>query len=194
MSETNPIWVPSAERVASATITAFTRRAEARWSRNFPDYAALHRWSIEHPEEFWVSVWDECGVIGERGEVVLVDGHKMPGAQWFPQARLNFAENLLRRRDAREAMVFWGEDRAKQRWSWEELYLEVARVARALAEAGVTRGDRVAAYMPNMPHTIIAMLATASLGAIFTSASPDFGVQGVLDRFGQTEPNSEVGS
>ncbi|MFC4487979.1 acetoacetate--CoA ligase [Tepidiphilus baoligensis] len=188
MSETNPIWVPSAERVASATITAFTRHVEARWNRSFPDYAALHRWSIEHPEEFWVSVWEECGVIGERGEVVLVDGHKMPGARWFPQARLNFAENLLRRRDTREAMVFWGEDRVKQRWSWEELYLEVARVARALAEAGVTRGDRVAAYMPNMPHTIIAMLATASLGAIFTSASPDFGVQGVLDRFGQTEP------
>ncbi|MBP6998930.1 MAG: acetoacetate--CoA ligase [Tepidiphilus sp.] len=188
MSETNPIWVPSAERVASATITAFTRHVEARWSRNFPDYAALHRWSIEHPEEFWVSVWDEGGVIGERGEVVLVDGHKMPGARWFAQARLNFAENLLRRRDGREAMVFWGEDRVKQRWSWEELYLEVARVARALAEAGVTRGDRVAAYMPNMPHTVIAMLATASLGAIFTSASPDFGVQGVLDRFGQTEP------
>ncbi|WP_142805212.1 acetoacetate--CoA ligase [Tepidiphilus sp. J10] len=188
MSETNPIWVPSAERVASATITAFTRHVEARWNRSFPDYAALHRWSIEHPEEFWVSVWDECGVVGERGEVVLVDGHKMPGARWFPQARLNFSENLLRRRDTREAMVFWGEDRVKQRWSWEELYLEVARVARALAEAGVTRGDRVAAYMPNMPHTIIAMLATASLGAIFTSASPDFGVQGVLDRFGQTEP------
>ena len=188
MSETNPIWVPSAERVASATITAFTRHVEARWNRSFPDYAALHRWSIEHPEEFWVSVWEECGVIGERGEVVLVDGHKMPGARWFPQARLNFAENLLRRRDTREAMVFWGEDRVKQRWSWEDLYLEVARVARALAEAGVTRGDRVAAYMPNMPHTIIAMLATASLGAIFTSASPDFGVQGVLDRFGQTEP------
>ena len=188
MEETNPIWVPSAERVATATITAFTRHVEARWNRSFPDYAALHRWSIEHPEEFWVSVWEECGVIGERGEVVLVDGHKMPGARWFPQARLNFAENLLRRRDTREAMVFWGEDRVKQRWSWEDLYLEVARVARALAEAGVTRGDRVAAYMPNMPHTIIAMLATASLGAIFTSASPDFGVQGVLDRFGQTEP------
>lgn len=188
MSETNPIWVPSAERVASATITAFARHVEARWNRSFPDYAALHRWSIEHPEEFWVSVWDECGVIGERGEVVLVDGHKMPGARWFPQARLNFSENLLRRRDTREAMVFWGEDRVKQRWSWEDLYLEVARVARALAEAGVTRGDRVAAYMPNMPHTIIVMLATASLGAIFTSASPDFGVQGVLDRFGQTEP------
>ncbi|MBI5781304.1 MAG: acetoacetate--CoA ligase [Rhodocyclales bacterium] len=188
MSETTPIWVPSAERVAAATITGFTRRAEERWSRSFPDYAALHRWSINHPEEFWVSVWGEGGVIGERGEVVLVDGDKMPGARWFPQARLNFAENLLRRRDGREAMVFWGEDRVKQRWSWEELYLEVARVAQALTEAGVTRGDRVAAYMPNMPHTVIAMLATASLGAIFTSASPDFGVQGVLDRFGQTEP------
>ncbi len=183
-----PLWQPSAERIAAANITAFTRRAEARWSRQFPDYAALHAWSVEHPEHFWTSVWEFGGVVGERGERVLVDGGRMPGARWFPEARLNFAQNLLRSRDDSDALVFWGEDKVRNRLTRGELYREVARFAAALREQGVSKGDRVAAYMPNMPETVIAMLATASIGAVFTSASPDFGVQGVLDRFGQTEP------
>ncbi len=183
-----PMWTPSAERVASANITAFARAAEARWDLRLPDYAALHAWSVGSPEQFWTSVWEFGGVVGERGERVLVDGDRMPGAKWFPEARLNFAQNLLRSRDERDALVFWGEDEVKNRLTHGELYRAVARFAAALREQGVGPGDRVAAYMPNMPETVVAMLAAASIGAIFTSASPDFGVQGVVDRFGQTEP------
>ncbi|MDP2824096.1 MAG: acetoacetate--CoA ligase, partial [Sulfuritalea sp.] len=147
-----------------------------------------HAWSIEHPEEFWVSVWEFGEVRGEMGATVVVDREKMPGAQWFPEARLNFAENLLRRRDAADALVFWGEDKVKGRASHAELHRAVAQTAAALRAMGVTRGDRVAAYLPNLPAAVVAMLAAASIGAIFSSASPDFGVQGVLDRFGQIEP------
>ncbi|THF60846.1 acetoacetate--CoA ligase [Pseudothauera rhizosphaerae] len=183
-----PLWQPSAERIAAAGITDFARRAEARWGVTLPDYEALHAWSVNRPEEFWTSVWEYGDVVGERGATVLVDGDRMPGARWFPEARLNFAQNLLRSRDEGDALVFWGEDRVKNRLSHGELYRAVAHFAAALREQGVGKSDRVAAYMPNMPETIVAMLAAASIGAIFTSASPDFGVQGVLDRFGQTGP------
>ena len=183
-----PLWTPSAERIAEANLTAFAQQAEKRWGTNLPGFDALHAWSVAKPEEFWVSVWEFGKVIGSRGERVLVNGDRMPGAQWFPDARLNFAQNLLRSRDSSDAIVFWGEDEVKNRLSHSELYRAVARFAAALREMGVVKGDRIAAYMPNMPETVIAMLAAASIGAIFTSASPDFGVQGVLDRFGQTEP------
>ncbi len=183
-----PLWTPSPERIAAASVTAFARAAEARWGVKLADYGALYDWSVAAPEDFWVSVWEDGGVIGERGERVLVDGERMPGAKWFPDAKLNFAQNLLRTRDATDALVFWGEDKVKNRLSHGELYRAVAQFAAALREQGVVKGDRVAAFMPNMPETVIAMLATASIGAIFTSASPDFGVQGVLDRFGQTAP------
>ncbi len=188
LHEDKPLWEPSAERIASANVTAFRLAAEKRWGVSLPDYAALYDWSVAHPEQFWVSVWEEGGVVGHRGERVLVDGDRMPGAKWFPDAKLNFARNLLRSRDAHDAIVFWGEDRVMNRMSHGELYRAVAHFVAALREMGVGQGDRVAAYMPNMPETVIAMLAAASIGAIFTSASPDFGVQGVLDRFGQTEP------
>lgn len=184
-----PLWQPSAERIASSNLTAFMRAAGARWGRVFPDYPALHQWSVDKPEEFWVSVWDFCGIVAEtRGERVLIHGDKMPGASWFPEARLNFAQNLLRRRDTADALVFWGEDKVKRRLTHAELYRAVAQLAAALRAQGVKPGDRIAAIMPNMPESVIAMLATASLGAIFSSCSPDFGVQGVLDRFGQIEP------
>ncbi len=183
-----PLWQPSAERIAGANVTAFRLAAEQRWGVSMPDYDVLYAWSVAQPEQFWVSVWEDGDVIGERGEAVLVDGERMPGAKWFPQARLNFAQNLLRARDDHDALVFWGEDKVQNRMSHGELYRAVAHLAAALREQGVVAGDRVAAYMPNMPETLVAMLAAASIGAIFTSASPDFGVQGVLDRFGQTEP------
>jgi acetoacetyl-CoA synthetase len=182
------VWQPSAARVAAANVTAFAREAEVRWNRSLPDYATLHRWSVEQPEEFWTSLWQVGGVIGEMGGTVVENRDAMPGARWFPEARLNYAENLLRRRDEADALVFWGEDKVRRRLSHAELYHRVARLAAAMRAEGIVAGDRVAAFMPNMPETVIAMLAAASIGATFTSASPDFGVQGVLDRFGQVEP------
>lgn len=182
------LWWPSAARIAAAPITAFMHSVNARWGIDCTTYASLWRWSVAQPEAFWTSVWDECGVIGERGESVLENGEKMPGARWFPQARLNYAQNLLRRRDNGDALVFWGEGKVKRRLSYQDLYTQVSLFAQALKAEGVGKGDRVAGFLPNMPEAIIAMLATASLGAIWSSASPDFGTQGVLDRFGQIEP------
>ncbi len=177
-----PMWTPDAERAAQTAMARFMREA------GHADYASLHRWSVAHAEEFWNRLWDFCGVIGERGGATLVDGGRMPGARWFPQARLNFAENLLRGRGRGDAIVFWGEERIKRRLSHDQLHALVSRLAQALADAGVKKGDRVAGYLPNLPESTAAMLATASLGAVWSSCSPDFGVQGVLDRFGQIEP------
>jgi len=177
------MWQPSAARVAAANLTAFAARA------GLPaDYARIHRWSIEQPEAFWSLLWDFCAVRGEKGSVVLADGDKMPGARWFPEARLNYAQNLLRRRDDGAALVFWGEDKLMRRMGRGDLYRRVARLALAMKNEGVVAGDVVAAYMPNMPETLITLLAASAIGAVFTSASPDFGVQGVLDRFGQVNP------
>ena len=183
------LWQPSKERIARSNVSAFIRLVNKRWQAGVADSDALYQWSVNQPEQFWVCVWDFCGVIAEsRGERVLLDADKMPGARWFPDARLNFAQNLLRKRDAQCALVFWGEDKVRRRMSFAELHDAVSRTAQALAAAGVMPGDRVAAFMPNMPETIIFMLAAASLGAIWSSCSPDFGIQGVLDRFGQIEP------
>ena len=183
-----PLWIPSPERSARAHVTAFMKLVAERHGVPIPDYAALHAWSVTNLEAFWLALWDFGGVIGERKGAVLVDRDRMPGARFFPDSRLNFAENLLRHRHRSEALVFRGEDKVRRRLTGGELYDEVSRMQQALAAAGVGEGDRVAAFMPNMPETVIAMLAAASLGATFTSCSPDFGVQGVLDRFGQVEP------
>jgi acetoacetyl-CoA synthetase len=184
-----PLWQPSPERVARANLTAFMREARQRWNATAGDYSSLYQWSVSEPEQFWQTVWSFCKVIGARGDgPVLTDGNTMLGAKWFPEARLNFAENLLRRRDRATALVFWGEDRLKSRVTYGELYAEVSRLSQALRAAGITPGDRVAGYLPNLPGTVIAMLAAASIGATWSSCSPDFGVQGVLDRFGQIEP------
>ncbi|HEX5126936.1 MAG TPA: acetoacetate--CoA ligase [Rhodocyclaceae bacterium] len=187
-SDTGPLWQPDPARVARTRLTAFVQFVEQRYALKLNGYPALHRWSVTQREDFWSVLWDFCGVIGDKGERVLIDGDKMPGTRWFPDAKLNFARNLLRSQHDSEAIVFRGEEEVQRRITHAELYREVARMAAALRDAGVGPGDRVAAYMPNMPETVIAMLATASLGAIFSSASPDFGVQGVLDRFGQIEP------
>jgi len=183
------LWKPSAERIARSNITAFIAQVNARWQAGATDHASLYEWSIREPERFWESVWDYAGIVGEKGAApFLVDGARMPGAKWFPNARLNFAENLLRRRDDQVAMVFWGENKVKRQLSFRELHEQVSRLAQALRAVGVGPGDRVAGFMPNMPETITAMLAATSIGAIWSSCSPDFGVQGVLDRFGQIEP------
>ena len=184
-----PLWRPSDERVASAGITRFAQGANERYGVPTGDYRALHRWSIEHPVDFWGEVWDFSEVVAaHRGEQVLRGGDRMPGAQWFPQARLNYAENLLRRRDETTALVFRGEDRVHTEMTFAELYRRVSAVAQGLRAAGIRSGDRVAGYLPNMPEALIAMLASASIGAVWSSCSPDFGVQGVVDRFGQIAP------
>jgi acetoacetyl-CoA synthetase len=185
-----PLWVPPPERVAGANLTAFMKFVNERHGTSLSGYDALHRFSIERMEDFWVAVWDFCGVVaGTRGRTVIADKGKMPGARFFPDASLNFAENLLRHGDREgDAIVFWGESRVRSRLTRAQLRDQVSRLQQALEAAGVRPGDRVAAFMPNMPETVVAMLATASLGATFTSCSPDFGVQGVVDRFGQVEP------
>jgi acetoacetyl-CoA synthetase len=185
------LWQPSPERVAAANMTAFAARAAVATGRPLPDYASLWRWSVDDKEAFWRELWDYAGVVGERGARTLADRDRMPGARWFPDARLNFAENLLAGRAAepeRGALVFRGEDKVERAMTNRELLALVSRLAQALAAAGVGEGDRVAAYLPNMPEALAAMLAAVSRGAIWSSCSPDFGVQGVLDRFGQIEP------
>ncbi len=187
--QAKPLWSPSAQRVAEASTTRFMARVNERHGLALATYHELWQWSTANLEPFWTELWDFSGVIAEsRGNRVLADGDKMPGARFFPDARLNFAENLLRGDGEGDAIVFWGEDKVKRRLAYRALREAVSRLQQALEKAGVGEGDRVAAFMPNMPETVIAMLATASLGATFTSCSPDFGVQGVLDRFGQVEP------
>ncbi len=188
MIDDQPLWIPSPDRVAAANMTRFIERVNSRHGLKIADYDALYQWSIEHKENFWCMVWDFCGIVGERGERVLVDGDDIEKARWFPEARLNFAENLLRKRDSAVAMHFRAEDQVEYRLSWQDLYAQTASVAAWLAACGVEPGDRVAAYLPNLPEAVVAMLAATSQGAVWTSTSPDFGVDSVVDRFGQTEP------
>lgn len=184
------LWEPSAEQIADTHLVAFMDFLGGRLGRRFVDYADLHAFSIADRAAFWDAVWDWCGVVGEKGATVLADDG-MPGARFFPEARLNFAENLLApwmEVDEAEALIFRGEDGSSLRLSGRDLRNLVSRLQQWLAAQGVGVGDRVAAMMPNRPETIACMLAATSLGAIWSSCSPDFGVQGVLDRFGQIEP------
>jgi acetoacetyl-CoA synthetase len=189
MSAEAPVWIPSPERVRQANLTAFADFLRAKNIGSPSDFAALYRWSVESPAEFWPAVWEFCGVIASRPwDRAAVDLDRMPGTRWFEGARLNFAENLLRYRDDQPAVIFWNESGERRRLSFAELLAEVSHVAAALRRAGIGAGDRVAAWMPNVPETLIAMLAAASLGAMWSSCSPDFGAKGVLDRFGQIQP------
>ena len=186
---TTPIWTPPRERVDAANLTRFMRFVGQRYGAPGDDYAGLYRWSVERPAEFWPAVWEFCGVVASRRwDEVLVDGERMPGARWFTGSRLNFAENLLRRRDGSPALVFRSEHGVSRSMTRAELQDAVARTASALRALGVGPGDRVAGFMPNLPETVIAMLGSASIGAAWSSCSPDFGVNGVLDRFGQIGP------
>ena len=186
----NPVlWTPSPERVAASNMTAFRKRIAEAEGVTLPDYAALHDWSVRHPQQFWPQVWDFCGLKAETlGERVLVDGNRMPGAQFFPDAKLNFAENLMRRNDDARLLSFWGEDKVKREMTAAELHALVSRLQQYLRDQGIGKGDRVAGFVANTPETLAAMLAVTSLGAVWSSCSPDFGVAGVLDRFGQVEP------
>ena len=185
---TEPLWRPSETRIENANITRLIQSINQQQNFSFQSYADMHEYSITYPQQFWSELWNFASVIGEKGEEVLIKPDKMPGAKWFPQARLNYAENLLRLRNENPAIIFCGEDKVKLSYSWNELYDTVSRCVQALRACGVGKGDRVAAYMPNMPQTIIFMLAASSIGAVWSSCSPDFGVQGVIDRFGQIEP------
>ncbi len=188
MSAEQPIWTPSLFRIADANLTRFIVFAGERGAPT-SEYSALHDWSVTEPAAFWQALWDFSGVVGERGDGPLLEqGDRMPGARWFPRARLNFAENLLRGPDAEPAIVFRNERGERRELSWKDLRSEVARVAAGLRADGVAAGDVVAGFLPNLPEAVIAMLAAASIGATWTSCSPDFGIQGVLDRFGQVKP------
>lgn len=188
----NPLWQPSTAAIDAARITDFMRFLALRehsWKQlGSQDYQQLHAWSVAHSDRFWAAIWDYFEVIGQPSSTIVAQPEQLPGARWFADARLNFAENLLRYRDDHLALIFRTEQGLRQQLTYAELYHEVAACAAAMLALGITVGDRVAAVMPNMPETIIAMLACSSLGAIWSSCSPDFGVQGVLDRFGQIEP------
>ncbi|MEY9831121.1 acetoacetyl-CoA synthetase [Sinorhizobium fredii] len=188
MQTDRPLWVPDAETLARSPMAEFMAWCEERFGRRFSDYDAFHQWSVTERGDFWTAVWEHCGVIGERGDQALINGERMLEARFFPEAKLNFAENLLRGSGGDAALVFRGEDKVRYRLSWDELRSLVSRLQQALKAQGIGVGDRVAAMMPNLPETIALMLATASVGAIWSSCSPDFGEQGVLDRFGQIGP------
>ncbi len=188
-----PLWQPTENQIRQSNMSRFMAHVAERWGVDISSTDALHAFSISEREKFWQSIIDFAGIKAETwgdggGERVLLDADKMPGAVWFPDARLNFAENMLGRRDGADAMVFWGEDRVRRRMSFAQVHDQVSVLAQALRDLGIGHGDRVAGYLPNMPETIIAMLATSSIGAVWSSCSPDFGVKGVLDRFGQIEP------
>jgi acetoacetyl-CoA synthetase len=184
---TTPIWQPSPERIAASNLRRFIDVNRARLRGD--DYAALYAWSIEKPAEFWAGVWDFCGIRAAAPyRTVLRDGDRMPGAKWFEGARLNFAENLLEHGATGVALVFCNERDERFSLTWDELRAQAASLADHLRELGVGRGDRVAGFVANRPEAIVAMLATASIGAVWSSCSPDFGVDAVLDRFGQIRP------
>lgn len=188
MAAEQPLWRPSKEAVEASSMTRFRRAANERYGLQLGDYPALHAWSIDNLPGFWDLMWDFAGVVGEKGAPVLEHGERMPGARFFPNARLNFAENLMRRRGPAPAMIFRGEDKVSYQISFDELHALVSRLQQALRAAGVGKGDRIAVMLPNMPESVAIMLAAASIGAIFSSCSPDFGERGVIDRFGQTKP------
>src|SRR6185503_3512899 len=183
------LWTPSDERKEASNLRRFAAFASRRTGREFPDYQSLHRWSVEDPAGFWKAVWDFCEVV-QGGQVLSVlEEPRLPGARWFRGAELSFSENLLRHRGSRPALVSAGEDEGfRAAMTFDELADQVARLRAGLLRLGVRPGDRVAAFTPNGTEAVAAFLAAASLGAVWSSCSPDFGVEGVVDRFGQIGP------
>ncbi len=189
-AEQQPLWEPSREQREGATMTRFMRWACERHGRRFADYEELRRWSLQELEEFWADIWSFCGVRASQPYERVLDSRAMPGTRWFAGAQLNYAENMLLRdrRAEQVAVLHASELRPLQELTWGELSRQVASVAGGLRELGVQRGDRVVAYMPNIPETLVAFLASASIGAIWSSAAPEFGARSVIDRFAQIEP------
>ena len=183
------LWKPAEDQIKKTNMYRFMNFINKKYNQNFSAYAPLYEWSINNLSDFWGAFWEFADVIHSKPfDQVVDDPTKMPGARWFSGAKLNFAENLLRYRDNRLALVFKGEGRQSVKITYAELYDEVARLAQSLKEAGIQSGDRVVGFMPNMPQTMVAMLAASSIGATWSSCSPDFGIKGVLDRFGQIKP------
>ncbi len=183
------LWTPSLSQVQQTRISTFRYAINEKYGIQLESYADLYQWSLDHAADFWSEIWSLGEIISsEEATRVVDDISKMPGAKWFEGARLNYAENLLRYRDARIAIHFRGEDKIEKSLSYTQLHEQVARAAHAMKAVGVGVGDRVAGFIPNTPETIVAMLAASSLGAIWSSSSPDFGIKGVLDRFSQIEP------
>ncbi len=183
------LWEPSKERILNSNMKRFMDIINRKYGKAFTDYPGLYNWSVENIPDFWAEMWNFAGIIASKPyDRVIDDITKMPGAKWFEGSRLNFAENLLRYRDGQTALIFKGEDQDAIRMTYAELYDEVARLSASLRKAGVVKGDRVVGFMPNMPQSIIAMLAATSIGGVWSSCSPDFGIKGVLDRFGQIKP------
>ena len=195
MTAESPLWIPSADRVERTRLTRFMRVVEDRFSVPMPDYASLHRFSIERAPDFWQVMWTFGDIVGTMGTRVIQRFDRMPGARFFPGATLNFAENLLRPRAGSEvAIVFRGEGGVRRTLTFADLVGQVASFAEALRRSGVTSGDRIAGYLPNLPEAIVAALGAAAVGAVWSSCSPDFGVQGILDRFGQIGPRILIGA
>ncbi len=184
-----PIWEPPEERKKNANMSKFIAFVNEQYGKKFDSYNELYDWSINNLADFWASVWHFCEIKASKPyHTVVTNPHQMIGCKWFEGARLNFAENLLRYRDNQTALIFKGEAQEAMRVTYAGLYDQVTRLTKSLRESGVTAGDRVSAFMPNMIETVVAMLASTSIGAIWSSCSPDFGIKGVLDRFAQTEP------
>jgi acetoacetyl-CoA synthetase len=183
------LWKPTEQEIKQSNMYRFMTYINETYQQNFEEYGALYDWSVENIADFWAAFWDFADIIHSKPyDEIIDDVTKMPGAKWFTGARLNFAENLLRYRDDRVALIFKGENQPSIQMTYVQLYDEVARLAKSLKELGVQPGDRVVGFMPNMPESIIAMLAATSMGATWSSCSPDFGIKGVLDRFGQIQP------
>ena len=186
---THPLWQPSEKRIKSTNMYRFMSLVNEKFNKDFQEYTGLWEWSVENLEDFWSTAWDFLDIKASVPYTKAVENpDKMPGAKFFSNCKLNFAQNLLQFRNDNLALIFRGEDSVRQTLTYNQLYDEVAKTAASLKAMGISKGDRVVGFVPNMPESIIAMLAATSLGAIWSSCSPDFGIKGVLDRFGQTKP------
>lgn len=182
------LWQPNEAQKKQAAITKFMDGVNRKYGLRLTDYTSLWQWTVDNRAEFWSEFWDFAGIIGDKGDVILQNPDVMEQSRFFPNANLNYAENLLRHDGDDQAMVFWGEDKVRAAFSFADLRRNVGSIQSFLTESGIRMGDRVAGFVANMPETVMAMMSAASIGAVWSSCSPDFGAQGVLDRFGQIEP------
>ena len=187
-SKNTLLWTPKEESIKGANITRFIKFVNKESGASVSDYSGLYNWSVTEIEQFWEALWKYSGIIHSKSYEKILDERKMPGAKWFEGAELNFAENLLRYRDDKISLISYREDHPVIRLTYKELYTKVAACSAGLKELGVIKNDRVVGFVTNIPETVIAMLAAASLGAVWSSCSPDFGIQGVFDRFNQIQP------